>query len=166
MKYQYAIIAFATAFLLQSTVLNIFSIFGYTPNLLLCLVILISFLYEHNYKGITLGVIFGLLSDLCFGQYVGIAAIGYLLVGMGVLFTKEILNRENFGAVIIVTGFSTIVYNLIYWTISRLLGSPYTFVYMIKGQPFWIAFNMLVISIAYFTLIGKVTKHRRDRYYR
>ena len=48
MKYWKAAILFTIAFLIQASLLNLVSIGGVTPNLLLCLVVVFSFLYEDD----------------------------------------------------------------------------------------------------------------------
>lgn len=166
MRYRYAIPAFAVAFFLQGTLLNLIAVFDMTPNLLLCLVTAISFLYDGSYSGVVLGVAFGLLTDFCYGQYAGPAALCCLLVGAGVLLFREILNRENFVTILLVTAGSTVLYNSLYWLLYYLMGSTYTFMYMLRHLPMMILYNMLVVGILYFILIGHVTRYRRDRYYR
>ena len=52
MRYWKAAIAFAVAFIMQTSLLNVISIKGYTPNLLLCLVVVFSFLYEEDLYGL------------------------------------------------------------------------------------------------------------------
>ena len=48
MKYWKAGIIFLIAFLIQPSLLNMINIAGYTPNLLLCLVVIFSFIYEDE----------------------------------------------------------------------------------------------------------------------
>ena len=52
MNYLKAGATFLVAFLMQGSLLNLFSIGGYTPNLLLGLVVILSFLYEKELYGI------------------------------------------------------------------------------------------------------------------
>ncbi|MBN7772771.1 rod shape-determining protein MreD [Clostridium aminobutyricum] len=164
MKIRYAVLLFLLAFLFQGTLLNLFAIKGATPNLILCLVSIFSFLYEDN-KGIVMGVVFGLLSDLCMGQYLGIAAMGYLIIGLTVSFMREMINKENIASIIIVTICSTIGYNLIYYVISVFFfGSIYSFIYWMKIQPLYIIENIIVVLILYINLMKTIVKYRNDRY--
>lgn len=48
MRYWKAGIFFLIAFFTQNSLLNMVNIGGYTPNLLLCLVVIFSFLYEKD----------------------------------------------------------------------------------------------------------------------
>ncbi len=163
MKMRFAIIIFLVALFIQGTLLNLFSLYGATPNLLLCLVIIFSFLYE-DYNGLILGVVFGLLADLCMAQYMGVSAFAYLVVGLIIMILRETINKENIISIIIVSIGSTFLFNLIYFIINACFGSVYSIVYWIKVQPMYIIYNSAVILILYLIFIKKVVKYRNDRY--
>lgn len=163
MKIRYIAIIFLAAFLIQGSFLNLFSVFGVTPNLLLCLVAVLSFLYEDK-NVIFVGVVFGLLSDLCSGEYLGIAALGYLVVSLAVSTLSESINKENAVSVIIVSIGATLLCNSVYFLISAGFGSCYSFMYWLKLQPAYILYNGIVIFILYMIFIKKVVRFRNDRY--
>ncbi len=166
MKYRYAIIVFFLAFVVQGTFLNTIGINHITPNLILCLALSLSFLYEDEYCGVILGIVFGLLTDICYSRYVGIASLGYLLLCMGTILIKEILNKENIASILIVTAAGTFLYNIYYWAVMHLLGSSYGILFVLKQQPIAIAYNLAVVFIIYRVLIKKVVKYHYDRYYK
>ena len=58
MNYWKAGIMFLIAFLIQTSLLNLVMIHGYTPHLILCLVIVLSFLYENRMYGVVFGAAF------------------------------------------------------------------------------------------------------------
>ena len=60
MKIRIAALLFMGAFLIQGSLLNLISVMGFTPNLLLCLVITLTLLYESEHA-IYLGAAFGIL---------------------------------------------------------------------------------------------------------
>lgn len=163
MKMRFAVIIFGVAFLLQGTLLNLFSINGATPNLVLCLVIIFSFLYEDS-NGLTLGVVFGLLIDTCMAQYVGVSAFCYLIVSLIVINLRETINKENLASVIIVSVGSTLIFNFIYFIIYACFGSTFSLLYWLKLQPIYIIYNSAVVFILYLIFIKKVVKYRNDRY--
>ena len=66
MKYWKAGIFFLIAFFIQTSLLNLISVGSYTPNLLLCLVVIFSFLYEKDMYGLVYGAVFGLIYDACY----------------------------------------------------------------------------------------------------
>ena len=166
MKYRYAICIFLAAFILQTTVMNVFSILGATPNLLLCLVVIFSFLYDENNYGIILGVVFGLLYDVCFSEYVGIAAMAFLVISLGIMLVNIVMNKETVLSVIIVSAAASVLYFLIYWSIMSLTGSGYSFVYAVRLLPIYIIYNAAIVAGLYFLMIKRVIKHHYDRYFR
>ena len=166
MKYRYAICLFSVALIIQTTLMNIFSIYGITPNLLLCLVVIFSFLYNDNIYGLVLGVIYGLLYDICFSEYVGIAALAFLIISLGIMLFSIVMNKEALISVIIVAAASTVAYMLIYWSIMAMLGSSYSFLYMARFLPVSVLYNVAVVAAIYMLMINRVIKHHYDRYYR
>jgi len=166
MKYREAICLFTVALLIQTTLMNMFSIYGITPNLLLCLVVIFSFLYNDNIYGLVLGVIYGLLYDICFSEYVGIAALAFLIISLGIMLFSIVMNKEALISVIIVAAASTVAYMLIYWSIMAMLGSSYSFLYMARFLPVSVLYNVAVVAAIYMLMINRVIKHHYDRYYR
>ena len=80
MKSWKAGIFFLIAFFIQCSFLNVISIAGYTPNLLLCLVIVFSFLYEEQIYGLLYGVLKNWEPEKClqFGWATGVLAASSL----------------------------------------------------------------------------------------
>ena len=90
MKYRYSFLVFLAAFLVQGTLLNLFSVFGVTPNLMLCLVVMFSLLYDNQMHGVVFECIFGVIADMCFMMYAGVSSLGYLAVSLIVMFAGKI----------------------------------------------------------------------------
>ena len=88
MKYWKAAILFTIAFLIQASLLNLVSIGGVTPNLLLCLVVVFSFLYEDELYGIIFGAVFGVAYDICFSSVTGYTAIALVLTSLMILIVR------------------------------------------------------------------------------
>ncbi|MCL1809022.1 MAG: rod shape-determining protein MreD [Clostridiales bacterium] len=166
MKYRYAVCMFVAALVLQTTLTNIISIFGAVPNLILCLVVVFSFLYDENNYGIVLGVAFGLLYDICFSEYVGIAALAYLVISLAIMLVNFVMNKESVFSVIIVSVGATALHSLMYWSIMAMLGSSYGFVYAMRNLPFYALYNTAVVTGLYSLMIKKVIRHHNDRYYK
>ena len=165
MKIRIAAILFMVALVLQGTLLNLFSIFGGTANLLLCLVIMMTFLYE-NENAIYLGLFFGILSDIAYSDMVGIASLGFLLVGYLTVQVRQILNKENVFSVLILSISGTLIYNVFYWFVTNLFNNNIDFLIFAKLQPVYIIYNLIIMMMIYFSLINRVVKHRKDRYYK
>lgn len=165
MRYSKAILISFAAFFFQGSLINLFSIFGTTPNLLLCVIVLFAFLYEENDYGMILGVVFGLLYDICYMPYVGVSALWLFLIAFGVSLTRELLNRENIGTILIITAVATFVFNMMTWFTYFIMGSNTVMMYALKAQPLSIIYNIAIEALLYAAVIKKVLKRRRDLFY-
>ncbi len=163
MKYRYAFLAFLIAFILQSTILHNIALFGVAPNLILVLVIVSAFLFDEQH-GILFGILFGLFQDLLFSDLIGISAVGYFIVALGVTEAKRFLYRDNVLSVIFIATAGTISYNVVYWAISRLFGGVHLLIYMLARQPVSILYNMALIFLLYWIIVRKVIKYRGFKY--
>lgn len=166
MKNWQMFIIYLAAFLLQPFLYNLIPVLGDNINLLLCLTVMFTFLYDDEEQGIFFGFIFGLLHDLFFGLYAGPGVLSLVLCGILVMIIKAHINVENFFNGILITLFSTWVYASLYWGVYHFLGSPYSYVYVMKWLPLSLLFNCIFAAGLYFILIKRVIKHRRDRYFR
>ena len=96
---------------------------------------------------------------------VGISALLYFVIALAVMFSREILNKENVGTVLLMTGVATFAFNLLTWCMYWVLGDGTSIMTMLRTQPLQIAWNLVIVSILYAVVIRKVIKHRRDRFY-
>lgn len=166
MKYWKAAAAFLVAFLIQTSLLNIINIKGYTPNLLLCLVVVFSFLYEDGLYGIIFGAAFGLLYDICFSSVLGPTALALVATAVVILIVREFANIENIVNMWIVAAVSLVIFYFVSWVLFHIGGNPEGFIYVLKRLPWTGLYSVAVITAIYLVLIRKVTKHRKDRYFR
>ena len=95
MKYWQVGLLYLAAFLIQPSLLNVINIGGYTPNLILCLTILSTFLYEEEIYGVIFGAVFGILYDIMYSNVVGPMPISLILVALGIIIVREYTNIEN-----------------------------------------------------------------------
>lgn len=165
MKIRIAALLFTGAFLIQGSLLNLFAVMGVTPNLLLCLVITLTLLYDTD-RAIYLGAVFGVLYDLIYSDVIGVASIGLLIVGFLTWKARQLLNRENILSILILSSAGTLIYNLLYWGIVNLFRDQFGFLDFLKLQPGYVAYNMLVMILLYLSLINRAIRHRNDRYYK
>lgn len=165
MKYRYAFVFFFIGFLLQSTVMVHFSVFGITPNLVLCLVILFSFLYEGN-QGFTLGILFGLLQDMCFAIVLGPTAITYFIVAILMGEIRHYLYRDNVLTIFFAAVIGTSVYYILNWGIVTVFGGTYRFLYVMKELPILLVYHFILMVIFYLLVGRRAIRHPQDRYYK
>ena len=163
MKYRYSFLLFFIAFILQSTVMNYIRIFHMSPNLVLCLVVIFSFLYE-GYHGILFGILFGLISDACFAEIIGIASISYFAVALICIEMKRYLYKDSVISIMIVSSVGTAVYALFYWSLYKMLGSGYQFIYAMEKEAVLLIYHIIITLIIYHFVSRSVIKHRGDRY--
>lgn len=165
MKYRYAIIALAVAFLLQGSVLNLIAVFGITPNLILCLVTGFAFLYESSYFTGACAIVAGLLMDVCYMPYVGITAMSYFLVCLGVICLRMLLNKESIVVMMLVMAASTVTFGLFVWALSLIMGTEIPFLAVLERLPLQILLNIAVIALFFTAVSGRVIRYKNDRYY-
>ncbi|MDD2484030.1 MAG: rod shape-determining protein MreD [Eubacteriales bacterium] len=162
MKYRFAIPLFLSAFLIQSTLINYFTFFGKAPNLLLCLVILLPFFYE-GYQGLVIGVVFGLIQDICFSVLIGPTAIGFLLVGILMKVIRQRLEWDSIISVLSVAVLGTCVYYLVSWRIIAVFIDIYPLFYMLKGLFFVVVYNFFSMLLFYLVIGKRAVKHPQDK---
>ena len=166
MRYWKAAIAFAAAFLIQTSLLNLISIKGYTPNLLFCLVVVFSFLYEDELYGLIFGALFGVMYDICFSIVIGPTALALTVTAVFVLVVREYANIENIMNLWFVSIVSLFLFYLISWSLLHATGNPEGFVFVLRKLPWTGLYSVAVITGIYFILIRKKAKHLEDRCFR
>lgn len=163
MKYWKAGIMFFFAFVLQSSLLNMVSIGGYTPNLGLALVIVFSFLFDEAPYGILFGSIYGLIYDICYEEIVGTTAITFLLVALLIYELRYGMNIEN-PINMTIAGISSIVlYYVSYWGLLIITGENISVLRMTGKLIFSGAYTFGIAFICYLILLRLKIKHKNDR---
>ena len=166
MKYWKAGAAFLAAFLIQTSLLNVIMIKGYTPDLLLCLVIVFSFLYEDEMYGVIFGAFFGVLYDICYSSVIGPVPIALVIVAILILVFREYANIENVINLWVVSVISIVLYYFLNWVLHFIGGNPIGIVYVLRDLPWTGLYSLFVITVIYFVLIRKVVRYSKDRYFR
>ena len=166
MKSWKAGIFFLIAFFIQCSFLNVISIAGYTPNLLLCLVIVFSFLYEEQIYGLLYGVLFGVFYDICFADVVGPTPIALVLVALVIFVLREYANIENIVNMWVTSLLSILFYYALNWGLQHLAGNPIGLLYVLKTLQWITLYALSLMTVLYLILLRKMTRHRKDRYFR
>jgi rod shape-determining protein MreD len=162
MKYYIAIPVFLLVFLLQTVFLYRITFFGYAPNLLLCLVVVFSFLYEERY-GLILGVAFGALLDLSSSWYFGVQTITFVLTYGIVTLFRNVLNHEKLLPDILMAAIATPLNCFFVWGVYRLCGSPSDVMNAVHSLPALLVSQCVLTGVFHLIFVRTVIRHRRDR---
>lgn len=165
MKYRYSFLMFLAATLLQGTALNCIAVFNITPNLLLCLVVMFSFLYHNEFHGMIWGALFGLVSDIMFQQYAGVSALGYFIIALAVTCGSYFFNREHLAAAAANITVATILFNIYQFIMSYFLDAAPGIGILLKRMPMMVIYNAVMFVALYQIFIRRVVRFRNDRYY-
>ena len=155
MTYRSVIITFLAAFIVQLSLLDLFAVMGHTPNLILCVGIVLSFYFNEGNRSIPYAVGAMLLLDICSAPYAGVGALCLFSVLLFVRFCHGEFNPERYLPMITTTVFSVLIYQVLYWGVMHLLGDPMGFVFMFEKMWPTFVYDLIVASLA-FLLIRKL----------
>lgn len=162
MKLRYQILAGILLALIQGVFLNFFGNGAFLPNVILALTIIGVFLENDVQKWVIIGWTAAILRDISLATFVGIGAISLILT-VGILyFLSRLLSNENLIGVLIEIVLGTCIYNSIYWMISTLIGSTYSYSFAFNHWVYQLPLNILLGFIFYYFL-GKRAKERRKK---
>ncbi len=164
MSFKKVTFLFLLTFLFQLSVVNLIEIKNAGPNLVMCMMIIITFLYEEGYRSIPFGIFFGLLLDICAGSYVGPCALSMFAVGIFAAACHVWLNVEKIITLIASAIISTVIYQVAYYGIMKTLGSPMGIEYAAKMLPVYIVYNVIVLVIMFLVMHKKAEEYHNDRY--
>ncbi len=132
-------------FILQSTILQHFSIASVMPNTALILVVIVSML-EGKKKGITAGGLAGLLQDLFFSRALGVNIMIYITIAYLIGTLENKIFKDNIFAPLLLIISSTFLYHLLNYIIMFFLISEVDFIFIIK--------RIFIIEVLYNVAIG------------
>jgi rod shape-determining protein MreD len=164
MRYYIAAPIFLLAFLLQTTVLWKLPVFGHSPNLLLCLVVIFSFLYEERY-GLILGAIFGVLLDTATSTLIGPQAVTFVLVYLIVRALRNVFNHEKLIPDALMAIIATPVNLLFVWLINKAFGVPDDFSFTLKALLPLLIMHAIITAALHPLFARTVIRYRSDRRY-
>jgi rod shape-determining protein MreD len=164
MRYYIAIPIFFLAFLLQTAVLWKLPIFGVSPNLLLCLVVIYSFLYEERY-GLILGALFGVILDIATSTLIGPQAITFVLVYLIVRILRNVFNHEKMAPDALMALIATPVNLLLVWFINRMCGVPENFIFILKALPPLLIMHAIITAALHPLFARTAIRYRSDSRY-
>ena len=142
-------------FILESTILSYFSIFGVLPNTSLIIIGAIALLRGRK-TGSIVGLVMGLLQDIVFSPVIGVNAFIYFFIGYSIGMAENNLSKDNALIPFVITIGSTIGYHLLYYFFMFFLGHNINFpVFFKKIVIFEIAYNSL-LSILFYKWFSRI----------
>ncbi len=158
------IILYLLAFLFQLTLVNLFVFGGIAPNLVLCLTVAITFAYEEGYRCIPFGIVAMLLIDISSAYYIGVGALVLFITAIFVIIFRRQLNVEQWAPLVVTSIFTTIVYNILYWVVLKLLGDPMSILHILKTMGFYAFYNVIITGILFWFMSKNIKKREVRRY--
>lgn len=162
MKHRILIPLIIVCFLLQGTFFSALPVFGVSPDLVLAVLLLLPLYYDGN-QALWLGFVFGLLRDICFGIVIGPTAILYCVLALAVSLLRGRFYAEKFYTVPLVVLPGTVLFQVLYWGIMRLLRKPYAFGVMAKRLPALLVLELVWCTVLYLVIGRNARRFSRDR---
>ncbi|NLW25778.1 MAG: rod shape-determining protein MreD [Clostridia bacterium] len=119
------------ALILQSTILNEFTIAGVKPDLLLIFTVYFA-LIKGPGEGAGAGFLLGLIEDLYSAKYIGLNALCKLIIGILVGFLEKRLYKENFFVPMMALFVASLLHTFLYFVFSNFVGYPIPIVFLAK----------------------------------
>ena len=167
MKTRIALILFAICFFLRP-MLQVFLPEWLTLDLILCIYIALAITMDKDsIAGPMLAAfIFMVVSDIIFSQFIGITPIAMLAAtGVAYLF-KTTYDVENIVLNLVNMVISFLVFHISYWIMYRLLGSPYSFIYMLSRLPWLLLTECIITGIIVLIITRARIQKRRNDYFK
>lgn len=158
----YLLLFILIIFVFQMFVIDERELFGVKPNLILISVIVVS-LWFGLYTGSIYSFIIGFITDILFGNTIGLFTISYTITGVLVGFFNYNYRKENKIALLYVTCIATAVFELIeyiiYFIVTKEYNSILYFIYQILITSI---LNIIIVYIVY-SLLYKIISFFEDR---
>lgn len=133
-------------FILQSTIVPHFAVFGIVPNTSLVIVIIVSILTGKRIGSIT-GLIIGMLQDIMFSSVIGVNSFIYFFIGYLIGIAEAKLYKDSILLPFIMSIASTFAYHLSYYIFMFFLNYDISFINFIKDVVFIETIYNTVLSV-------------------
>lgn len=160
MKPLQTVVLLLATFFLQPTAASLIPLGGASPNLLLCITLILVIKAREPAPIIGLCVLTSILQELCFSLYAGPAPAAIFIIGITAVFAGKFLALEHPIFLAGLTAADTLVYSGILWVGQVLLGAPYGFLQVLRLQPAYAAHNLVLMALLYLLFL----KNAEGRY--
>lgn len=158
----YLLLFILIIFVFQMYIIDERELFGVKPNLILISVIVVS-LWFGLYTGSIYSVIIGIITDMLFGNNIGLFTIGYAITGVIIGFFNYNYRKENKIALLYLTFIATAIFELIEYIIYFVITKEYTSILYFVYQIILTSILNIVIVYVVYSLLYKIISFFEDR---
>lgn len=158
----YLLLFILIIFVFQMFIIDERELFGVKPNLILISVIVVS-LWFGLYTGSIYSVIIGIVTDMLFGNNIGLFTIGYAITGVIIGFFNYNYRKENKIALLYLTFIATAIFELIEYIIYFVITKEYTSILYFVYQIILTSILNIVIVYVVYSLLYKIISFFEDR---
>ena len=158
----YLLLFILIIFVFQMFIIDERELFGVKPNLILISVIVVS-LWFGLYTGSIYSVIIGIITDMLFGNNIGLFTIGYAITGVIIGFFNYNYRKENKIALLYLTFIATAIFELIEYIIYFVITKEYTSILYFVYQILLTSILNIVIVYVVYSLLYKIISFFEDR---
>ena len=145
-------------YLLQSTLFQVLSFAGISPNLLIVVTSAFGFMRGQK-EGTWIGLFCGLCMDIFSGNTLGFYALLYMYVGFLNGYFRKLFYPEDIKLPMLLIGGSDLLYNVAVYFFLFLFRNKYQFWYYLKNIILpELVYTMLVTIVLYMILL-KINQH-------
>lgn len=164
MSFKRVLLLFALCFLAQLSVVNLISFRNMGPDLIMCMMIAITYLYDDGYRSIPFAIFFGLLLDICAHQYVGVTSLLYLFIGIFAAAARIWLNAEKLATIAVTGAIATVIFQTLYAVAMKIMGDPAGLLHIFAKEPVFVLYNVAVLAVMFGIMHTKAEQYHNDRY--
>ncbi len=144
MKYRYLFLIMLINFIIQSTILQNFRVFGVVPNTALILVVIITVLYGTA-EGLKTAATAGIMQDMFLSPALGMNLFIYMSLAFLIGMAEDGLFKDNVLTPIILISISTLYYHILHFGVMYFLRQGSDFMYILKNV--YVLETMLNVAI-------------------
>lgn len=160
----YLIFLIMLIYLFQVLIINNNSLFGVKPNLILISCIVVSMWYGL-YIGSFYSLLIGIITDLVFGNTLGLFTISYAITGTIVGLFNYNYRKENKTSLVYITIIGTAIFELVEYIFYLMVTSNYSSIfYLIRQITISSILNIVIVYIIY-SLVVKIISYFDNRIY-
>lgn len=159
-----AVLEIGFCFLLQTILFPNLSIGGIIPNILLILTVATAYM-QGRVKGLYIGLICGLLTDIIGGGLLGLYGIVYMFIGYVNGISYKIYYRDDYVMPVLLIGASNLVSGFLVYVFEFLLKSKLNIGYYMKRIILPETLYTVLVSIVLYKVLNSI-HNRLERWIR